>query len=809
VWGTLSLRPAGRNKCCQGTLNIQQVKRKCTVNALKKVIVAMLSVIGVPLVAHAQPASVSLANSSYLTTANTAALNPQQFTLEARIRPDGVGYGNSGDGANFLAKPRQDNATGGTFLWSWYLAWSPATGKIIVGVSHIFASSGTIFASNATIAIGQTAAVAATFDGTRLRLYIDGVLDSSAPAPSSVVYYGANEPVLIGAGNYGLGFTRRFQGLIDDVRIWDRARTAAEIAGGSDCAFAGPRTGLLAEWNFDNNLTTDVSGNSRDAAWVGAAAVGPNICGLSAARSILVPAITNLTGKIDLGFIPANTQVRVSAVGSVEVYAPNYYQTFADGSLALPLTAGIITWTAENGPYPSFAGGDGTNRYPGGGTNWSGGQWAELGAQSTDTQNPSTIRFGTLVGTFNPSPSAADWFVLGRDTIVTAPPTGARLYAAVNDCASCGLDNRGSYIVTVGGRVHSLRDDFNALNNPSGPWSYGFRLTTDVPGTFTRFLTRFFPYIVSVGGWNGSSQFGQTLPTTNKNFSAVTTVADFSTVWLPNELTAHPGAGRAFVSRFIAPVSGLYELSGSFRGMSVAGTTTTVLIHRGTSLLFQANVVGYLTIVNMPAQQVLLTAGDVIDLAVTGGADFNSDSTGLDLRIKELCTRISSEPVSVSACPAAAATFSVTATGTGQLSYQWQWQPAGPGTAWAALSNGINTDTQGTPTFNVSGATTPTMNITSISELGGNFRCLVMSACGSVTSNAATLTILDPSDPACTSCSPCAADYNSDGGVDGSDVDTFFIDWVQAATCADVNQDGGVDGSDVDTFFTTWVAGGC
>jgi hypothetical protein len=58
-------------------------------------------------------------------------------------------------------------------------------------------------------------------------------------------------------------------------------------------------------------------------------------------------------------------------------------------------------------------------------------------------------------------------------------------------------------------------------------------------------------------------------------------------------------------------------------------------------------------------------------------------------------------------------------------------------------------------------------------------------------------------------CSTCAADYNQDGGVDGSDVDVFFADWVGSAPCADVNLDGGIDGSDVDVFFSFWSAGGC
>ncbi len=58
-------------------------------------------------------------------------------------------------------------------------------------------------------------------------------------------------------------------------------------------------------------------------------------------------------------------------------------------------------------------------------------------------------------------------------------------------------------------------------------------------------------------------------------------------------------------------------------------------------------------------------------------------------------------------------------------------------------------------------------------------------------------------------CPQCAADYNQDGGVDGSDVEAFFTEWAAGAPCADVDQSGGVDGSDVATFFTVWSAGGC
>jgi hypothetical protein len=53
----------------------------------------------------------------------------------------------------------------------------------------------------------------------------------------------------------------------------------------------------------------------------------------------------------------------------------------------------------------------------------------------------------------------------------------------------------------------------------------------------------------------------------------------------------------------------------------------------------------------------------------------------------------------------------------------------------------------------------------------------------------------------------CIADFNQDGGVDGSDVESFFQSWETGGVAGDVNQDGGVDGSDIEAFFILWEAG--
>jgi photosystem II stability/assembly factor-like uncharacterized protein len=58
-----------------------------------------------------------------------------------------------------------------------------------------------------------------------------------------------------------------------------------------------------------------------------------------------------------------------------------------------------------------------------------------------------------------------------------------------------------------------------------------------------------------------------------------------------------------------------------------------------------------------------------------------------------------------------------------------------------------------------------------------------------------------------TSIRACAADFNDDGGVDGGDIEAFFLAWQAGNSPADINGDGGVDGSDVQSFFTLWEQG--
>jgi len=91
--------------------------------------------------------------------------------------------------------------------------------------------------SSSPLTAGPWWHVAATFTGTTLTLYINGSANGSTTTTSSTINKTSYD-LYIGSSS---GTSRFFQGILDEVHILDRARTAAEIA--SD-AGTGPSTDL-------------------------------------------------------------------------------------------------------------------------------------------------------------------------------------------------------------------------------------------------------------------------------------------------------------------------------------------------------------------------------------------------------------------------------------------------------------------------------------------------------------------------------------------------------------------------------------
>ncbi len=127
------------------------------------------------------------------------------------------------------------------------------TPRVIVGSGAAISSTG--------LAAGTWYHLAATYGYDTVRLYINGVCADSmhvggnVPPNSHNVYIGIDQDL-----------ASHFNGTIDEVRIWNTSRTAAEIAVDMNNFITGPPAGLIGYWQFNEGagpITYDaISGNA-------------------------------------------------------------------------------------------------------------------------------------------------------------------------------------------------------------------------------------------------------------------------------------------------------------------------------------------------------------------------------------------------------------------------------------------------------------------------------------------------------------------------------------------------------------------
>ena len=111
--------------------------------------------------------------------------------------------------------------------------YTKPAGGMIIGNSHVEAYGSSPLACN------TWAHLAVTYDGTALRLYINGELVSCTPHTGNIKT--SNNPLQIGGDNI---FGQYFAGLIDEVRMYNRGLSASEIRSDMDTPLDLP---LLAD----------------------------------------------------------------------------------------------------------------------------------------------------------------------------------------------------------------------------------------------------------------------------------------------------------------------------------------------------------------------------------------------------------------------------------------------------------------------------------------------------------------------------------------------------------------------------------
>jgi hypothetical protein len=106
---------------------------------------------------------------------------------------------------------------------AYFLNASTDAGPLRPGGGGTFGSSLAYVVGPSASPVGSWTHLALTYDGSLLRLYVNGVQVASGNGSGAI--QSTSNPLWIGGNQYG----ENFQGLIDDVRVYNRALTQAEI----------------------------------------------------------------------------------------------------------------------------------------------------------------------------------------------------------------------------------------------------------------------------------------------------------------------------------------------------------------------------------------------------------------------------------------------------------------------------------------------------------------------------------------------------------------------------------------------------
>jgi hypothetical protein len=129
--------------------------------------------------------------------------------------------------------------------------------NIINGLPRIEVGGNGFSATNA-ISLNAWHHIAATYDNTaatKLKLYVNGMLAASGN-PSVTVATSSTNGIQIGRRNDLTGF---FLGNIDEVKVWNVARTLSQIANDMSSKVCVPITGLLAYFSFDQGTANGMN----------------------------------------------------------------------------------------------------------------------------------------------------------------------------------------------------------------------------------------------------------------------------------------------------------------------------------------------------------------------------------------------------------------------------------------------------------------------------------------------------------------------------------------------------------------------
>ena len=199
-------------------------------------------------------------SNSYVNVSDADSLKPANITVEAWVKPNS--YSNW---ATILMKSTSDS-------WADGYGLAHYTGANDI---NFFINDYNSNKASGTLDTGRWSHIAGTYNGSHISLYINGVLAQSVEYSTPISH--SSQPLKIGKGAGGSAYM--WNGLIDEVAVYNRSKSAEEIAADANLFHWdwGPiaiDNQTLSAWHLDESTGTtamDSSGNGNNGTISGAA----------------------------------------------------------------------------------------------------------------------------------------------------------------------------------------------------------------------------------------------------------------------------------------------------------------------------------------------------------------------------------------------------------------------------------------------------------------------------------------------------------------------------------------------------------
>ncbi len=272
------------------------------------------------------------------------------ITVEAWIFPMDVPTGN--DSRYIIARPA--NTGFGTDPYQTFALFiygnapfshQPRIGVSITDGTHPTGTGYEVFVEDtAAVKIGQWTHVAGTYDGTNVKLYINGVMVHQLPLGVSMG--GGSTGLYVGGASGGY-----FKGMIDEVRLWNIVRTPSAIQSTMNSTLVGNETGLAGYWPLDSTYTAaggiatvDKTANHNDLYMQFDATLKPFPEGVT-------PQIAATAAKVSTLYAVSNALYK-GTITSMGWPKPQY--SLVQGPSGMTINGDTLFWIPTENPYGSF-----------------------------------------------------------------------------------------------------------------------------------------------------------------------------------------------------------------------------------------------------------------------------------------------------------------------------------------------------------------------------------------------------------------------------------------------------------------------